>query len=333
MFAVAVSISLNFMDGVHRQIWITINMDQPMLPTSSQILPHLPTTSRANTQLNALGGQETQRVLARVRAFHRSQLSIWAEFQRLTHNETHDNKDHDTVSLQACQRHILWKWWGGLVRVNEDVDRLIMLASLVFVHDSFWFNFASAFGPWQRGRREIVQRVLKKLPLAEVNEAGRTFPVMQCDAMRLEGRTLFPNVQFTEKIGKSWNRLWQAQREAAFREAQLMRRISRNCNPPQLIYNVKCCNALTHTQAHTQTHSHTHTKLHEPTHAHYIQNFDMLSLSAFVTNTCRTQLESPSRKQQLLCGMFFLKCITHRCPVTRTRTQPSASTPDGDQST
>jgi len=41
-----------------------------------------------------------------------------------------------------------------------------------------------------RGRREIVQRVLKKLPLAEVNEA---------------------------------------QREAAFREAQLMRRISRNC--------------------------------------------------------------------------------------------------------
>lgn len=77
----------------------------------------------------------------------------------------------------------------------------------------------------------------------------------------------------------------------------------------------------------------THTKLHEPTHAHYIQNFDMLSLSAFVTNTCRTQLESPSRKQQFLCGMFFLKCITHRCPVTRTRTQPSASTPDGDQST
>lgn len=41
-----------------------------------------------------------------------------------------------------------------------------------------------------RGKREIVQRVLKKLPLAEVNEA---------------------------------------QREAAFREAQLMRKISRDC--------------------------------------------------------------------------------------------------------
>ena len=135
-------------------------------------------------------------------------------------------------------------------------------------------NIASTFGPWQRGRREIVQRVLKKLPLAEVNEAGRTFRVkMQCDAMcrPSESRVeLFFQTKCNSRKPRNCQ-VRQAQREAAFREAQLMRRISRNCTPPQLIYSVKCCNALTRPghadQFHicTQAHAHTHTQVHTET--------------------------------------------------------------------
>ena len=176
--------------------------------------------------------------------------------------------------------------------------------------------------------------MLKKLPLAEVNEAGRTFPVMQCDAMRLEGRTLFPNVQFTEKN-------WEVVKSSltGSKGSCLSRSTANAQNQPKLhpaaidIQREMLQCSYPYAGAYTNPRTHTHTKLHEPTHAHYIQNFDMLSLSTFVTKTCKTRLKSPSRKQQFLCGMFFLKCITHRCPVTRTRTQPSASTPDGDQST